>query len=195
MRRPRPRRPCRFPRRPTSAGSCRCRRRTPRPCSRSGSASSSSASTRTSDFPDAALDVRRDDLQADSADLGPLLALDPDVVIIGDDPTGLAQRLDAEGVASFTGPEPDTLDDVYAQILGIAGVVGRPDLGEDLVASMRASVAAVGRVASGRLRPYLLPRDRPVARDDHARQLPRCGVRRTRPRVDRRGGSARGSPP
>ena len=96
----------------------------------------------TSDFPDAALDVRRDDLQADSADLGPLLALDPDVVIIGDDPTGLAQRLDTEGVASFSGPEPDTLDDVYAQILGIAGVVGRPDLGEDLVVSMRASVAA-----------------------------------------------------
>jgi iron complex transport system substrate-binding protein len=94
-----------------------------------------------SDFPDAALDVRSDDLESDSADLAPLLSLDPDVVIIGDDPTGLAQRLDVEGVASFTGPVPDTLDDVYAQILGIAGVVGRPDLGEDLVASMQSSVA------------------------------------------------------
>lgn len=95
-----------------------------------------------SDFPDAALDVRVDDLQPDSADLAPLLALDPDVVIIGDDPTGLAQRLDAAGVASFTGPQPDTLEDVYAQILGIAGVVGRLDLGEDLVDSMQASIAA-----------------------------------------------------
>jgi len=95
-----------------------------------------------SDFPEAALDVRRDDLEPDSADLAPLLSLAPDVVIIGDDPTGLAQRLDAEGIASFTGPEPDTLDDVYAQIVGIAGVVGRPELGEDLVASMRVSITA-----------------------------------------------------
>jgi iron complex transport system substrate-binding protein len=95
-----------------------------------------------SDFPDAALDVRVDDLQPDSADLAPLLALDPDVVIIGDDPTGLAQRLDAAGIASFTGPQPDTLDDVYAQILGIARVVGHLDLGEDLVGSMQTSIAA-----------------------------------------------------
>lgn len=93
-----------------------------------------------SDYPDAALDVRRDDLQPDSADLGPLLALDPDVVIIGDDPTGLAQRLAAEGVASFSGPQPATLDEAYEQILGIAAVVGRSDLGEDLVASMREAV-------------------------------------------------------
>ncbi len=95
-----------------------------------------------SDYPAAALDVRRDDLQADSADLGPLLALDPDVVIVGDDPTGLAQRLAAAGIASFSGPEAATLDDVYDQIVGVAGIVGRPDLGEDLVDSMQASIAA-----------------------------------------------------
>ncbi len=95
-----------------------------------------------SDFPEAAQAVRRDDLFADSADLGPLLALDPDVVIIGDDPTGLAGRLDASGVASFSGPPATSLADVYAQIRGIATIVGRADLGDDLVASMEASVAA-----------------------------------------------------
>jgi iron complex transport system substrate-binding protein len=95
-----------------------------------------------SDYPEAALEVRRDDLDADSSDLAPLLALDPDVVIIGEDRTGLAQRLDAAGIASYSGPPAASLDDVYDQILGIASVVGRPELGEDLVDSMRASIAA-----------------------------------------------------
>ena len=95
-----------------------------------------------SDFPEAALDVRGDDLRADSSNLGPLLALDPDVVIIGEDPTGLAQRLDAAGIASYSGPQASSLSEVYEQILGIASIVGRPELGEDLVGSMQASIAA-----------------------------------------------------
>ncbi len=95
-----------------------------------------------SDFPDAAVALQQSNLAPDSADLGPLLALDPDIVIIGDDPTGLAQRLSAEGVASFSGPPAESLEDVYEQILGIANVVGRPDLGEDLVDGMRQSIEA-----------------------------------------------------
>ncbi len=95
-----------------------------------------------SDYPEAALAVRRDDLGADSANLEPLLALEPDVVIIGEDPTDLASRLNAAGVASFSGPPATSLDDVYAQIRGISAIVGRADLGDDLVASMEASVAA-----------------------------------------------------
>jgi iron complex transport system substrate-binding protein len=94
-----------------------------------------------SDFPEAALAVRRDDLQADRFEIDPILALSPDVVIIGDDPTGLADRLNASGVASFSGPPATSLDEVYAQIRGISAIVGRPDLGDDLVANMQASVA------------------------------------------------------
>ena len=108
-----------------------------------------------SDFPDAALDVRRGDLQPDSADLGPILSLDPDVVIIGEDPTGLAQRLAAEGVASFSGPQPESLDEVYEQVLGIAAIVGRADLGDELVASMRTSIdASVASVPARSNRTY-----------------------------------------
>lgn len=95
-----------------------------------------------SDYPEAALAVQRGDLNSDSADLAPLLALSPDVVIVGDDPTGLVGRLNENGIASFSGPQAESLDEVYAQVRGIADIVGRPDLGEDLVASMEASVAA-----------------------------------------------------
>lgn len=97
----------------------------------------------TSDFPAAAEAVRRSDLNASSADVSTLLSLEPDVVIVGDDPTGLAGRLSAEGIAVYSGPPADTLEDVYTQIEDIAGIVGRPELGADLTGSMRADVARI----------------------------------------------------
>ena len=76
-------------------------------------------------------------------------------MIIGEDPTGLAQRLAAEGVASFSGPQPESLDEVYEQVLGIAAIVGRPDLGDELVESMRTSIdAAVASVPARSNRTY-----------------------------------------
>lgn len=93
-----------------------------------------------SDYPDAAIGLQQADLAPDSADLGPLLALEPDLVVIGDDPTNLAQRLAGEGVASFSGPPAESLDDVYAQIIGLADAVGRADLGEELAGEIRASI-------------------------------------------------------
>ncbi|MFK7917778.1 MAG: ABC transporter substrate-binding protein [Ilumatobacter sp.] len=96
-----------------------------------------------SDFPADAEAVRRDDLNASSADLSVLLALEPDVVIVGDDPTGFASRLSAEGVAVYVGPPAQNLDEVYTQIEDISSIVGRPELGDDLTASMRADVARI----------------------------------------------------
>ncbi len=87
---------------------------------------------------------------AASADLSTLLSLDPDVVIVGDDPTGLVGRLNAAGVPSYSGAPPASLADVYTQIVDIASIVGRPDAGEELVASMQADIAAiVGAVPPG----------------------------------------------
>lgn len=103
-----------------------------------------------SNFPAEADSVRRDDLSAASADLSTLLSLDPDVVIVGDDPTGLVGRLNAAGVPSYSGAPPASLADVYTQIVDIASIVGRPDAGEELVASMQADIAAiVGAVPPG----------------------------------------------
>ena len=93
-----------------------------------------------SDFPAEAASVRRDDLNADSADLSALLTFDPDVVVVGDDPTGLVGRLNEAGVASFSGPPASSLDEVFEQIRGVASLVGRPELADDLIASMLAEI-------------------------------------------------------
>ncbi|BAN00831.1 ABC transporter substrate-binding protein [Ilumatobacter coccineus] len=104
----------------------------------------------TSDFPAEAAAVRVDDLDADSADLSTLLALDPDVVIVGDDPTDLVGRLNESGVASFSGPPATSLDDVFAQIRSIASLVDRPDLAEGLIGSMQAEIdEIVGSIPAG----------------------------------------------
>lgn len=96
-----------------------------------------------SDFPAEAAAVRRDDLNADSADLSTLLALDPDVVVVGDDPTGLVGRLNESGVASFSGPPATSLDEVFVQIRGIAALVDRSDLAEDLIGAMESEIDAI----------------------------------------------------
>lgn len=96
-----------------------------------------------SDFPAEAVAVRRDDLFSDNQDLSVLLSLDPDVVIIGEDLTGLAGRLSAEGIASFVGPPATSLDDVYAQIRGVADIVDRPDLAQDVIAAMQFEIGRI----------------------------------------------------
>lgn len=96
-----------------------------------------------SDFPAETASLRRNDISAESADLTTLLALEPDVVVLGDDPTSMANRLAAVGVASYSGSQPATLEGVFTQIMDIAAIVGRPDLGEDLAASMRAEIASI----------------------------------------------------
>jgi iron complex transport system substrate-binding protein len=96
-----------------------------------------------SDFPQAALAVRDESLDEDLADLAPVLAFDPDVVILGDDPTSIGARLSEAGVASYSGPNARTLDDVYRQIRDIAAIVGRPEAAEQLVTTMQRDIAAI----------------------------------------------------
>lgn len=97
----------------------------------------------TSDFPAEAVALQRADLDADLAQVEPVLALDPDVVVLGDDPTDLASRLSAAGVAAYVGPEPADLDGAFAQFADVAAIVGRPDLAEDLVARLRAEIDGI----------------------------------------------------
>ena len=93
-----------------------------------------------SDYPAEAVGLQVDSLQADIANVDPIVALDPDVVVLGDDPTGMADRLSAAGIASYSGASADSLDDVYAQIQDIAELVDRPDLGEQLVDQMKRDI-------------------------------------------------------
>lgn len=96
-----------------------------------------------SDFPVEARAVRDGELNADEAQLDKLLAYEPDVVLIGEDFTDLAGRLGAQGVAAFVGPPATSLDDVYAQIRGIADIVDQPELAQDLVASMQFEIGRI----------------------------------------------------
>ena len=96
-----------------------------------------------SDYPAEAVALQDPTLEADAADLSTLLALDPDVVIVGDDPTDMAGRLGAEGVPAFSGPPAANLADVYAQIRAVAAIVGEPAAAEELVGSMEASIAEI----------------------------------------------------
>lgn len=103
-----------------------------------------------SNYPAETVSVRRDDLDSGSADLTVLLELDPDVVILGEDPTNMAGRLDAAGVASYVGPPATSIDDVYVQIADVAAIVGRPDAADELVAQMQGDIdEIVGAVPAG----------------------------------------------
>lgn len=93
-----------------------------------------------SDFPAEAVALQRDDIADDLAQIDPILALDPDVVVLGDDPTDIASRLSAQGVATYSGPMPADLAGVFQQFADLAEIVGRPDLAEDVVAAMRADI-------------------------------------------------------
>jgi iron complex transport system substrate-binding protein len=96
-----------------------------------------------SDFPLAALAVRDPALGEDFANIDPLVAFDPDVVIVGDDPTGVVGRLNAAGIASYSGPRPESLADVFTQIRDIAAIVGRPELAEQLISKMQSDIDAI----------------------------------------------------
>jgi iron complex transport system substrate-binding protein len=96
-----------------------------------------------SDYPSAALDVRQTNLIAESASLDELLSYEPDVVLVGEDFTGIVGRLSAAGVASWSGPPATSLDDVYRQIEELGDVVGFRDRADELVGRMRADLEAL----------------------------------------------------
>lgn len=67
---------------------------------------------------------------------------EPDLVVIGDDFTGLAEQLAAIGIDSWTSPAPVSLEEVYTQIQDLGGRVGRTDEAGGLVEEMRGGIDA-----------------------------------------------------
>ena len=92
-----------------------------------------------SDFP-AETQELRSNFTFDSGDVQAILELEPDVVVTGVETSRLVDRLSAEGIAVFNGPPAESLDDVFSQIASVASLVGRPDLGEDLIARMQSDI-------------------------------------------------------
>lgn len=94
-----------------------------------------------SDVPEGAVNLQVDDLLTDALDIETVISLDPDLVVIGDDPFDRAPALLADaGIPVFDGAPPADLDGIQDQILELASVVGRPAEGEQVVSQMRADI-------------------------------------------------------
>ena len=70
-------------------------------------------------------------------------ALEPDLVVIGDDFSGLAEQLSAIGVASWVSPAPLTLEEAYQQIDDLGKVVGHIDEAQTVTQKMKDDIAGI----------------------------------------------------
>jgi len=70
-------------------------------------------------------------------------ALEPDLVVIGDDFSGLAERLTAIGIKSWVSPAPLTLDEAYQQIDDLGQVVGHADEAMSVTQKMKDDIAGI----------------------------------------------------
>lgn len=82
------------------------------------------------------------DISAYEPNVEAISEFEPDLVVIGDDFTGLAEQLAAIGIDSWTSPAPSSLEEVYAQIADLGGRVGQADAADALVRDMRGSIEA-----------------------------------------------------
>lgn len=83
------------------------------------------------------------DLSAYEPNVEAIAAFDPDLVVIGDDFTGLADQLTAIGVNSWVSAAPTTLDEAYAQIVELGQAVGHEEEATELADSMRADIDSI----------------------------------------------------
>ena len=72
-----------------------------------------------------------------------IVAYEPDLVVIGDDYTGLAERLEKVGIDSWTSPAPQNLDEVLAQIEDLGARIGRSKEASELAGEMRMEIESI----------------------------------------------------
>lgn len=101
-----------------------------------------------SNYPEEA-DAVRTDLSAYEPNVEAITAFEPDLVVIGDDFTGLADMLAAVGIDSWVSAAPSTIDDVYAQIEDLGARIGRVDEAATTVGLMRSAVETILGQAPG----------------------------------------------
>ena len=83
------------------------------------------------------------DLSAYEPNVEAISEFDPDLVVIGDDFTGLADQLTAIGIKSWVSAAPTTLDEVYAQIADLGVAVGHGEEATALADSMKADIEEI----------------------------------------------------
>jgi len=94
-----------------------------------------------SNYPAEALD-KPHELSGFEPNVEAIAALDPDLVVIGDDFKGIAGQLQELGIDTWASPAPTTIEEAYAQIEQIGAVTGHIAEAAELVANMQADIAA-----------------------------------------------------
>lgn len=95
-----------------------------------------------STYPPEALDTPRD-LSGFQPNLEAITAYEPDLVVIGDDFTGLAPQLQPLGIPVWSGATAVTFDDVYAQIEQLGALTGNVADAAALVGAMQVEIDAL----------------------------------------------------
>lgn len=95
-----------------------------------------------SNYPPEAASVLTD-LSAFEPNVEAIAEYEPDLVVIGDDFTGLADQLSQIGIESWVMSAPVSLDEVYTQIVDLGTAVGHVDGAVELADSMKAEIEGI----------------------------------------------------
>jgi len=95
-----------------------------------------------SNYPPEALELPNE-LSGFEPNVEAIAALEPDLVLIGGDFTGLGAQLDALAITWWDGPAALTIDDTYRQIEELGDATGNPEAADALVKEMQASVEEI----------------------------------------------------
>lgn len=83
------------------------------------------------------------DISAYEPNVEAISGYEPDLVVIGDDFSGLAEQLKAVGIDSWVMSAPTSLDEAYAQIEDLGAAVGHVDEAVALVESMTTEIEGI----------------------------------------------------
>lgn len=94
-----------------------------------------------SDYPAEVLD-KPHDLSGYQPNVEAIAALKPDLVVIGDDSSGISKQLDAIGLKTWVGEAATSFDNVYEQIEQLGAATGHSDEAANIVSQMQAKISA-----------------------------------------------------
>jgi iron complex transport system substrate-binding protein len=94
-----------------------------------------------SNYPPQVLD-KPHDLSGYQPNVEAIAALKPDLIVIGDDSSGLSKQLEALGLSTWVGAAATSFDDVYSQIEQLGALTGHIGEATELVSSMQTKIDA-----------------------------------------------------
>ena len=99
-----------------------------------------------SNYPPEVLD-KPHDLSGYQPNVEAIAALKPDLVLIGDDTSGISKQLDALGLSTWVGLATTSFDGVYDQIAQLGALTGHVGEAGELVSTMKTEIDAAIRTA------------------------------------------------